>query len=430
VIITISALVLAVSALIALLGSRVSLVSLLVVQLTASFFGMWLLVTSGHIAPSILWMYGLGLAGLVTGGVLATLRNPPVESVRARNAGLSDAVVWSVIVVSAAMASYHLLRAGIPIFSSDVEIERFDFTSSGLFGIPGRMYLFGVKIAWIVASANAAVLRIPWTRYRPWWGASAALLAISLLSGFKGQIPALAGIALMVWIMTHRDRLTYWSVVRRFWPVAVAAVGYFLLVAGQYGTYQDSRQSVLQSSWERWTTGSAQAPSIALGGRFAYLPGNSLVNDFLYYAQRYAGIGPGAPYSVDRAVSASITHANPASSDWVVPVTVGGYSELVLACGIPLAIAAMVAIGWYLGALKKAPMGGPLRLAIRIVIVSVIMTFVVKGGLVYAVVNWTAVAVILFGVGAVAHALFDRPRVVPKDRRPSAEPPKRTAVAR
>ena len=103
-IITISALVLAVSALIALLGSRVSLVSLLVVQLTASFFGMWLLVTSGHIAPSILWMYGLGLAGLVTGGVLATLRNPPVESVRARNAGLSDAVVWSVIVVSAGRA--------------------------------------------------------------------------------------------------------------------------------------------------------------------------------------------------------------------------------------------------------------------------------------------------------------------------------------
>ena len=421
---------LALSALIALLGSRVSLVSLLVVQLAASVFGMWLLVTSGHIAPSILWTYGLGLAGLVAGRLLATLRPPPVESVPTRNSGLSDSVVWSVIVVSAALAFYHLLRAGIPILSSDVEIERFDFTSSGLFGIPGRMYLFGVKIAWIVASANAAVLRIPWTRNRPWWGASAALLVISLLSGFKGQIPALASIALMVWIMTHRDRLTYWNVVRRFWPVAVAAVVYFLLVAGQYGTYRDSRQSVLQSSWERWTTGSAQAPSIALGGHFGHLPGNSLVNDLLYYAERYAGIGPGAPYSVDRAVSASITHANPASSEWVVPVTVGGYSELVLACGIPLAIAAMVAIGWYLGVLEKAPISGPLRLAIRIVIVSVIMTFVVKGGLVYAVLNWAAVALILLGVGALAYVLLDRPRAIPEARRPSAERQERMKVAR
>ena len=429
-IVTISVAVLAVSALIALLGSRVSLVSLLVVQLTASVFGMWLLVVSGDIAPSILWTYGLAMVGLVAGRLLATLRHLPVAPVGTGHAGLSDSVVWSVIVVSAALAFYHLLRAGIPILSSDVEVERFDFTSSGLFGIPGRMYLFGVKIAWIVASANAAVLGIPWTRYRPWWGASAALLVISLLSGFKGQIPALASVALMVWIMTHRDRLTYWNVVRRFWPVAVGAVAYFLLVAGQYGTYQGSRQSVLQSSWERWTIGSAQAPSIALGGHFAYLPGNSLVNDVLYYAQRYAGIGPGAPYSLDRAVSASITHANPASTDWVVPVTVGGYSELVLALGIPLAVAAMVAIGWYLGVLETDPRGGPLRLAIRIVIVSVIMTFVVKGGLVYAVLNWAAVALILFAIGALAHVLLDRPRAVPRDHRPPAEQRERTEVAR
>jgi len=39
----------------------------------------------------------------------------------------------------------------------------------------------------------------------------------------------------------------------------------------------------------------------------------------------------------------------------------------------------------------------------------VIMTFVVKGGLVYAVLNWAAVALILFAIGALAHVLLDRP---------------------
>jgi len=90
----------------------------------------------------------------------------------------------------------------------------------------------------------------------------------------------------------------------------------------------------------------------------------------------------------------------------------------------------MVAIGWYLGVLEKAPISGPLRLAIRIVIVSVIMTFVVKGGLVYAVLNWAAVALILLGVGALAYVLLDRPRAIPEARRPSAERQERMKVAR
>ena len=154
------------------------------------------------------------------------------------------------------------------------------------------------------------------------------------------------------------------------------------------------------------------------------------MNDILYYAQRYAGIGPGAPYSVDpRAVSASITHAESRIQRLGGALTVGGYSELVL----PRWEFRWRSRPWSrsvdLGVLEKRPMGGPLRLAIRIVIVLVIITFVVKGGLVYAVVNWTAVAVILFGVGAVAHALFDRPGIAPKNRRPSAEPRERTEVA-
>lgn len=38
---------------------------------------------------------------------------------------------------------YHYIAGGIPAFSDNVVVDRFDFTSSGLFGIPGRMANYG-----------------------------------------------------------------------------------------------------------------------------------------------------------------------------------------------------------------------------------------------------------------------------------------------
>ena len=418
--------ILAVLVLILLLGSQVSLVTLLLLQMTASVVGMWILAGTGEITWTVFWTYLLAPAGLIAGRLIAGLR--PAGSARAARpaTALSDPVVWSVLIVAAVLAFYHLIKSGIPILSGDVEVERFDFTSSGLFGIPGRMYLFGLKIAWIVASVNAAVLRVPWWKYRPWLAASAALLLSSLLSGFKGQILSLAVIVLMVWCITHREPLSYWKVLRRCWPLGVAAVGYFLLVASQYGTYRVAQVSVAESAWDRFTTGSAQAPSIVLSGGFSYLPGNSLINDGLYYLDRYAGIGSGAPYALERAVSASTIGVDPASDAWTVPVTVGGYAELVFALGVGLAFLAMISIGFFLRCLETTALAGTVRLSLQVAAAFVVSSFVTKGGLVYTVVNWAAVLAMLAAVGAFAQ-VCTRHRTT--DGRRAGHPPLSSAGA-
>ncbi|MGL5050813.1 MAG: O-antigen polymerase [Fusobacteriaceae bacterium] len=47
------------------------------------------------------------------------------------------------------MVGYHFIVGGIPILSNDVEIQRFNFSSSGLAGLPGRMYMYGLPYLYI-----------------------------------------------------------------------------------------------------------------------------------------------------------------------------------------------------------------------------------------------------------------------------------------
>lgn len=404
------------------IGSRVSVVSILVLQLTASVVGMWILADAHEVAWPVFVCYAMAIAALAAGRLACRLtpeRTRPLLPSTLPH--LSAPVMWSLVIVSSAFAGYHLLLAGIPILTSNVEIQRFDFTSSGFFGIPGRMFLFGLKITWVVAAANAAAQRIPWTAYPPWIAASVSLLGASLASGFKGQILSLALTCLLVWLLTNHGRLTYWTVARRFWPLGAAAVGYFLLVAGQYSTYQAAQVSILQSAFNRWTIGSAETPAVVLNGGVVGMPTNPLMNDILYYAWRYAGIRPGTEFSTERAVSASITGVDPATQVWVVPVNVGGYAELVASFGVPAAIVGMLIVGWVLGRIELLPPAGTIGTSVRIVAVLMIIAVVVKGGLVYVVVNWSAVAAMLVAVGLFTHMLFDR-------RSPGRYRPPRRAV--
>ena len=407
--VTVILLFFAVVALVAVLRSTVSVVSVIVLQLVASVVGMYLLAQAHDTSWSVFTGYLMAVCALAVGGWVARGRRvavaQPVRPVR----GLSGPVVWSLIGVTSGFTAYHLVKSGVPIFGANVEIERFDFTSSGFFGIPGRMFLFGLKIAWVVAAANAAAQGIRWTRSAPWLAATASLLLASLASGFKGQILSLALMFVVVWLLTNHDAFRYWDVVHRFWMLGVAAIGYFLVVAGQYMTYQASQVSVLQSAINRFTTGSAETPALVLGGGVPGLPTNPLLNDIFYYAWRYARLRPGSEYSLERAVSASITGVNPVTAVWVVPVNVGGYAELAVSFGVPAAIVGMAGFGFLLGRLERLPALGAIGNSIRIIFVLVLMAAVVKGGFVYLVANWAAVAAMLAAVGLLAHLFFDRP---------------------
>jgi len=101
------------------------------------------------------------------------------------------------VVVIIGLAAYHLVMVGIPILTGNVEVTRFDFTSSGLFGIPGRMYLFGLPFAVLLVSIGAGRNLLPVSRRLlvATWG---AYILANLVGGLKGGMVNVLVTALLV----------------------------------------------------------------------------------------------------------------------------------------------------------------------------------------------------------------------------------------
>ena len=131
---------------------------------------------------------------------------------------------------------------------------------------------------------------------------------------------------------------------------------------------------------------------------------NNLSLDFWYFADRYAGLGPGAPYSFERLVSGSIYHVDPTSGQFVVPVTVGAFGELFFAFGpAGLLLAALVAGA----ALARLSFVGTSLVGRAVALFAAVglYTWLIRGGLVYYVFNYAAVTLILLAVYTVVRLL-------------------------
>ena len=108
---------------------------------------------------SFWWAYALSAIAVIAGYYLVTPRyatahqlamHAPREQLLARKTLVAFAGVISFFV------AYHFIVGGVPLLSADVELARFNFSGSGLFGIPGRMYLFGLPFLVTYASYVAA----------------------------------------------------------------------------------------------------------------------------------------------------------------------------------------------------------------------------------------------------------------------------------
>ena len=124
-------------------------------------------------------------------------------------ATLSNGFVWATVIAAGVLGVYHLLASGIPLFSDSIETERFSFTSSGLWGIPGRMYLFGIPISWLVALTNGSAREGRIWSYKPLQLATGFLVLTSLLGGFKGDMISLA---VFVFASLNALKAKHWAV--------------------------------------------------------------------------------------------------------------------------------------------------------------------------------------------------------------------------
>lgn len=299
-------------------------------------------------------------------------------------------VVWTV----GLMALYHLVASGIPLFADSIEVERFDFTSSGFFGIPGRMYLYGVPLGWMLATAAAQAHGYRWRDYPAWWVATGFYIVTSLLSGFKSGLMAMAVTGIIAAVVITGARVRVWQLISKYWLLLCVPVIFGLLVATTYSTYQTSDVPLWRQLLNRVTLVGAEPKQFAIEHNVAGTLNVGVLSDFGYYLQKYTGGDITGQYSLERAVSAKIINADPASSAWTTPVTVGGFPELIFSFGLPIAVVVALIAGIVLQLLHGRSVS-PLGLFLRAVAVYAIYTWLLKGGLAYYLINVTAVAVMI-----------------------------------
>ncbi|MFT4264606.1 MAG: hypothetical protein QM572_14565 [Nocardioides sp.] len=310
----------------------------------------------------------------------------------------ADEGVYAVVVVAGVLAIYHLYKLGFPIFASDVETRRFDFTSSGLFGIPGRMYGYGTTAAWMLASANASSRGVRWREYRPWRLATVFQVLTGLLGGFKGGMFTLIVVWIGVNAVLRANPRRLGALVARLISLVPLPIIYFGFVASLYGTTSKTGKSSLALLWDRLTTVPSQPTYYALNHHFVTTGGPPILTDFSYLLGKYAHLPTDINYTLEHAVSASIIGVSPESTVFIVPVTVSGFAEAVLTITVIPALALMAVVGFILGraevTVPKTVTSGTLLSLLCLCL----YRWVSKGEFAYIVLNNVAVVLFLGGI--------------------------------
>lgn len=389
-----------------LLRMNISVILFISYNLITALVGLSLLASDGTAQWSTVAIYASCVVAFLGGFVLGRRRlapaADPVVSPKDFNQSmssplmLSSAAVYVVVFVAGGFAMYHLVVGGIPLFSSgSVEVQRFDFTSSGLFGIPGRMYLFGVPVAWIIATTVATSRSIKLWRFGPWIWATLFYVSCGTLSGFKSGLSAMLFVMAFSLIVITGTQISLGKLLVRHGWLMVVAGGYALYTLSTYQTYQSASVPLWRSILDRSTIVGAQPKQYAIEGFVSGNITNGIANDFVYFLAKYTGNQIPGSYSLERAVSAQIIGVDPSSDAWTTPVTVGGFPELVYSLGVPLAIVAALLVGLWVAALHRQTPNSQLKTIWRAVAVYFLYSWILKGGLAYYSLNIGLVASVL-----------------------------------
>ncbi|WP_127843518.1 hypothetical protein [Acidipropionibacterium jensenii] len=401
-----------------------------------SGLGLYELVKQDALSNSLLWIYLGGNLAVVTGFYLTSVatraakqRSIPdtqmdglrseidFENGSSQRGNKLDCLPRAGLIVIL-IAAYHLGRAGIPILSANTEISRFDFTSSGFFGIPGRIYLFGVPIMWILITARAVYRADHIWQSRTWVLYSIAYVVISVLGGLKSGLIALVIIAVIILPALTGRRVRVGTMIRRWWYLFIIGASYAAFIAVRlYPTYRD-QGNVVDALMTRLTTGSAE-PKVSVLTASVTPPPGGFWGQFSYYFMKYSGGDVSGRYVLERAVSAKIYGADPSSDSWTTPVTVGGVAEMVYWAGPILGILLLLAFGCLAGYLDGSARQSPRKGAANATILYCFYLWLSRGNLPYYLINFVIVSgFVLFIVGVSYYSEKLLAPAEPTERRP------------
>jgi hypothetical protein len=378
--------------------------------IAAMGMGQWLsgawLTRDAH--PQLLVVCTLGSAALFIGYALAPR---PAASYSAHDATLG--AKWRVALtplstLTICLVALHFVRAGVPLFSGNVETSRFDVSKSGLLGIPSRAYLFGLPI---LAIAYAALPQRSPNERRMFALIAAAFVVSRVLGGLKSGLLEVTFVGLIALIIRTDARARIGSgIVLRRASMAVIAVAFAGFLSTQYASvHATSASAAGEYLVKRATTGTVSAGAYVTTPNNHLQSGPYLVKDFLYYGNKYSN---GAPerwglftpprFSTSRIVSANLIGLPPETDRYITPVAVGLAPSLFLDWGWLGVVVGMFAAGFAVRRLQwRSLRSGHVASGFWGVAALVTVYMIENGGVAYYTINLLGTTVLYAGAAHV-----------------------------
>ena len=294
----------------------------------------------------------------------------------------------------------HFYLVGVPIFSNNVEVRRFT-GGSALFGFPSRMYQFGLPLALAAALAEARSRGVAATTHNLTRIIFGAMILAGALSGFKSGLTAVVLTAVLLASVTGARVGITPAMVVRLAAGALLSTLFAFWVAYHYGTY--ARRDIPSVLRDRILRASVEGPEAVLlatdNRRFG---SSSLRVDVGYFAGKYLGVPiTGASFSFHERVSSAVTRTPLQRDEFLVPMTTTAIADTLYDGGLWLGATAMAVLGYILQRAHRearAATDRPYRFLAYTAILLGGYSYVIKGGLVYAVTNWSMVYAFFAGV--------------------------------
>ncbi|WP_163070787.1 O-antigen polymerase [Priestia flexa] len=273
-------------------------------------------------------------------------KNNLEESLPQSNVRILATYLFCIIIIL--LCCYHFIVGGIPVLSKNVEVDRFSFSSSGLFGIPGRMFLFGMPL--VVTYATLLYFRSSKKKFSKLFIACWFFYFIfQFISGFKGALLTLVVQILIIAAISGKEfRIKDLLIKPRYSLLFFIAVLYAVSTSFFYKSVGvTSIKDSFNYLYERLTLLSASPGYFALENMTYFNTDKSFfIQEIYYYLNKYLKIGSSSNFfPLEMQVSAALTGTPLSQDNFIVSVTLGGFPSLVVDFGIVISLVFMLLIG-------------------------------------------------------------------------------------
>lgn len=391
-------------------------------------------VDRGETLPAYIILLSMLVISLTYSIRLKLIRHYDASNINRLKPSKSDYVIikyFSVFIIF--FVIYHHVVGGIPLFSPDILLARFDNTTSGLFGLPGRINLFGTFFLFFLLFAYSRLHNKSFI-IKLLFAIATSTLIISLI--FKGSKGTLIHLVVAILIASQLNRISkikwmsgkfvnysYQGLPLK-WLFISFALGMMVFMTVTYLHIEAGTQytSIFDALLRRTTEISGMAYHTATTTIYEENGpglGKYLIQDVYRFFDRFGG--PGGEYSTMEIVSANTTGTPLDGSHYIVPVELNIIGFFFLEAGIIGVLIGSIILGLVLANLriKAGKTNNTLILASVFYIQMLLFYVIIKGDIAWYIFNM-GIMLILFVTIIHAHSSVLRTTF---NRRPSIRLP-------